>query len=250
MPTIIGPPKATTVLLTKSHNTATEFVSRGSLALLLDRFKGTGNDGQGFQVHVILILRHIIEDRAVLESLMRRDLVVWFSRPRTRTTDAGSFDINSRVALRDPAVSIDSCKSVCMLSSSSFSGSNYSITLKSDASAPPQRSDASFDMPIVPLNHSSTAEENAGREEIQPTGQTVESLDKLLRYLISEVTHVGKNVVRASWSTESPENVSSNCPASDNNTVAMAPTHCWNNYNHRPSGGGLCLHMLLAAVFD
>jgi len=212
-------------LLTKSHNMATEFVSRGGLPLLLDRFKGTGNDGRGCQVHVILILRHIVEDRAVLESLMRRDLIVWFSQPRTRTTDVGTFlRHNSHVALRDPAVFIDSCKSVCMLSSSSPTGSNYSITLKSDASTPTQHSDASFDMPIVPLNHPSTAEENAGHEEILPTGQTVESLDKLLRYLISEVTRVGKNVAQASWFTESPENVPSNRPASDNNTVAMAST--------------------------
>jgi len=180
---------------------ATEFVSRGGLPLL-DRFKGTWNDGRGCQVHVILILRHIVEDRAVLESVMRRDLIVWPSQPRTRTTDVGTFlRHNSHVALRDPAAFIDSCKSACMLSSSSPSGPNYIITLKSDASVPPRHSDASFDMPIVPLNHSGTAEENAGHEEILPTGQTVESLDKLLRYLKSEVTRVGKNVAQASWFT-------------------------------------------------
>jgi E3 ubiquitin-protein ligase HUWE1 len=79
------------VLLTKSHHMATEFVTRGGLPLLLDRFKGTGNDAQGCQVHVILILRHVTEDRAILESLMRRDFILWFSQPRTRTTDVATF---------------------------------------------------------------------------------------------------------------------------------------------------------------
>ena len=213
------------VLLTKSHHMATEFVTRGGLPLLLDRFKGTGNDARGCQVHVILILRHVIEDRAVLESLMRRDFIRWFSQPRTRTTDVATFlRHNSHIALRDPAVFIDSCKAACMLSSSKPNGSNYNITLKNDVSTPPQQGDATFDMPVVPLNHSTTTEENTGHEEMLPTGQTVETLDKLLPYLLSEVTRVGKTVVLASWSVESSGNVPSNGPASDSNAAPMTST--------------------------
>lgn len=212
------------VLLTKSHRMATEFVSRGGLPLLLDRFKGTGNNARGCQVHVILILRHIIEDRSVLESMVKRDVILWFSQPRPRATDVATFlRHNSHVALRDSAVFVDSCKAVCMLSSSTPSGSNYSITLKSDISTLPQHSDAAFDMPVVPLNHSNTTEADAGHEDILQS-QTVESLDILLRYLLSEVTRVGKTVVQASWSAESPENVPSNRPALDSMTGAASAT--------------------------
>ena len=100
------------LLLTKSHHMATEFVTWGGLPLLLDRFRGAGDDVRGCQVHVIHILRHV-EDRAILELLMRRDFIVWFSQPRTRTTDVATFlQHNSHIALRDPAVFIDSCKAV------------------------------------------------------------------------------------------------------------------------------------------
>jgi E3 ubiquitin-protein ligase HUWE1 len=213
------------VLLTKSHRMATEFVSRGGLPLLLDRFKGTGNNARGCQVHIILILRHIIEDRSVLESLVKRDLILCFSQSRPRATDVGTFlRHNSHVALRDSAVFIDSCKAVCMLSSSSPSGSNFSITLKSDISTSPHHSDAVFDMPVVPLNHSNTVEADAAHEDILQTSQTVESLDILLRYLLSEVTRVGKTVMQASWSAGSPENVPSNRPALDSTAAATSAT--------------------------
>src|SRR6266849_11076736 len=43
------------LLLTKSHHMATEFVTWGGLPLLLDRFRGAGDDVRGCQVHVIHI---------------------------------------------------------------------------------------------------------------------------------------------------------------------------------------------------
>ena len=143
---------------------------------------------------------------------------------------------NSHVALRDPAVFIDSCKMVCMLSSSNPSGSNYSITLKSDTHSSPQHGDAAFDMPVVPLSHFNTAEENGGHQEVVLTGQTAESLDKLLRHLLSEVTRVGKTVARASCCVVSSENVPFNRPASDGNMAAPVQSsdcHAAAKYNLR-----------------
>lgn len=196
------------VLLTRNHQFAVDLVSRGGLVQLLDMFKETRSETRGCQVHVIIILRHIIEDRTVLETIMKRDLVVWFSQPRVRVVDVSTLLVHlPHVALRDPIAFIESCKEVCMLSSPTAAASQYLITLKNDIKTlgPP----TGFDLPVVPIVPGITEADAQVEDVPSPSVQTSETLDVLLRFLLNEVTRVGKLAIQSSLSGSSDAGVSS-----------------------------------------
>ena len=192
------------VLITRDHRIASDFVSRGGIPLLLDRFKISGADSRGCQVHVIIILRHVIEDRAVLETVMKQDITRWFTQPRPRISDVQTFlRHNSHVALRDPNVFIDSIKVLCTVMNPNPANSLYTLVLKEDSKPVSPEPLSGFELPVVPL----TSEPQPGEttmDDIPPPSLGVESLDVMLKYLIGELTRTGRAAVAASQTSETP----------------------------------------------
>ncbi len=188
------------VLLTREHRLAVEFFA-GGLSKLLDRFRNPTDDTRGCQVHAIILLRHIIEDRTILETIIKQDLIRWFTHPRTRTHDVWSFiRNNSHLALRDMTVFVEMCRSICTLSSASLAGPTFQISLK-EGKKPKPSEHSTFDPPVVPMTGDPQPPENLVEEgTVAPQS---EPLDTLLRLLVSEVLRVGRATVMASIQLDS-----------------------------------------------
>ncbi|KAI9022914.1 hypothetical protein CLU79DRAFT_859109 [Phycomyces nitens] len=104
------------VRLTKYNKSALSFVEMGGLPLLFTKPRTSLDGFQGQQAFIILILRHIIENKAVLEKTMEDMITVWFTIPRPRNMDINAFIRNNgHAALREPEVFLDVAKRICRL---------------------------------------------------------------------------------------------------------------------------------------
>ncbi|ORY95778.1 hypothetical protein BCR43DRAFT_557706 [Syncephalastrum racemosum] len=96
------------VRLTKYNGAAVQFVEKGGLPLLFTKPRSTFEDLQGQQAFIILILRHIIEDEAVLRNSIEEMITTWFTIPRPRNMDIATFlRNNAPVALREPRIFLE-----------------------------------------------------------------------------------------------------------------------------------------------
>ncbi|KAL0090801.1 hypothetical protein F4703DRAFT_1835177, partial [Phycomyces blakesleeanus] len=118
------------VRLTKYNKSALSFVEMGGLPLLFAKPRTSLDGFQGQQAFIILILRHIIENRAVLEKTMEDIITVWFTIPRPRNMDINGFIRNNgHAALREPEVFLDVAKRICRLARYDESDTNRQIKL-------------------------------------------------------------------------------------------------------------------------
>jgi E3 ubiquitin-protein ligase HUWE1 len=196
------------VLLTRDHGYATDFVSRGGVTLLLDRFKRPSKDSRGCQMHIAMILRHVVEDRTVLQSIMKQELKKWFSQPRTRSraADVATLLRNcSQMLLRDPSSFIATAQSICRLVQPHPASGVYHVNLKDDvlsedkALTPADPSASQAGIPEVVTTPETAAVESTLRKDTPSS----EALDSVLRHLISELMRVGKLAV-ASCAASTP----------------------------------------------
>ncbi|KAG8786740.1 hypothetical protein FRC15_010808 [Serendipita sp. 397] len=102
--------------LTRSRKMALEFVKQDGINLLLQHFK-KNRQSEDICAASIAILRHIMEDRAVIEDIMRRDLKRWNSVPRSRPGENVVTYVRSmqHAALREPRSFIKVTSQVCEL---------------------------------------------------------------------------------------------------------------------------------------
>ncbi|KAI8991027.1 hypothetical protein BDF20DRAFT_908845 [Mycotypha africana] len=104
------------VRLTKDYDSALRFVELGGVPLLFAKPRSGLEGLQGQQAFIILILRHIVESKAVLQSIMKDIITNWFTNPRPRFMDMNSFvRSNAHVALRAPSVFVNVTTDICRL---------------------------------------------------------------------------------------------------------------------------------------
>jgi E3 ubiquitin-protein ligase HUWE1 len=102
------------VFMTRDHDLAMQFVKSDGVSLLFKSLKSGGVAGS--QSYISIILRHIVEDPAVVRLIMREEVQRFLSHPRTRTGDAASYvRACNTMALRDPKAFIDVTKSLAQL---------------------------------------------------------------------------------------------------------------------------------------
>jgi E3 ubiquitin-protein ligase HUWE1 len=102
------------VLLTRDHESASQFVKRDGLTMLFRRLRASAVPGSSS--YIATILRHIVEDAGTVQSIMKQAIKRYFSQPRTNVVDAATFVRNcSAMALRDSRMFIDVTESVCQL---------------------------------------------------------------------------------------------------------------------------------------
>lgn len=119
------------VRLTKDHELALHFVEIGGVPLLFSKPRSSLEGIQGQQAHIILILRHIVESKAILQSTMKDIITNWFTNPRPRNMDISSFvRSNAHVALREPAVFVEVTTDICRLARYDEFEINRQIKLK------------------------------------------------------------------------------------------------------------------------
>ncbi|KAF7724152.1 hypothetical protein EC973_001277 [Apophysomyces ossiformis] len=104
------------VRLTKYHAAALEFIAHGGLPLLFLKPRTSLEGFQGQQAFIILILRHVIEDKAVLEEHMEDMITTWFTIPRPRNMDINAFiRNNAHIALHEPSTFLEVSGRICRL---------------------------------------------------------------------------------------------------------------------------------------
>lgn len=119
------------VRLTKDHESALHFLGIGGVPLLFSKPRSSLEGLQGQQAFIILILRHIVESKAVLQSTMKDIIANWFTNPRPRNMDISSFvRSNAHVALREPDVFVQVTTDMCRLARYDEFEINHQIKLK------------------------------------------------------------------------------------------------------------------------
>jgi E3 ubiquitin-protein ligase HUWE1 len=104
------------VFMTRDHELAMQFVKRDGVSLLFKSLKSSEGGVAGSQSYISIILRHIVEDPAVLRLIMREEVQRFLSHPRTRTVDTtGYVRACNAMALRDPKAFIEVTKSLAQL---------------------------------------------------------------------------------------------------------------------------------------
>ncbi|KAH8119411.1 hypothetical protein DFH11DRAFT_1782299 [Phellopilus nigrolimitatus] len=210
------------VQLTRDCNMASQLVQRDGVSLLLQRLKGhTGDETiAGFQSHIAIILRHLVEDRNALESIMKQEVKRLFSNPRTRAVDMVTYVRNSAsMAARDPQVFVKVTTDLCTLLRPDVP--NHQIVSKSEF---PEAS-----QPIaVPASSKADGESTNQMQVDSPsaTSSSVSSdtLETVVHFMLSELLRVGKTASDnlRSESSSSSGHGGIGVPAPEANTVSNA----------------------------
>lgn len=121
------------VHLTKDYDAACKFVEYGGLPLLFAKPRASLDGIQGQQAFVLLILRHIIESPALLQTTMEELLTTWFTVPRPRQMEAKAFiRTNAHLALRDPNAFLKAVENVGSLTHYDKHMQSYNVKLRSE----------------------------------------------------------------------------------------------------------------------
>ncbi|TFK44714.1 hypothetical protein BDQ12DRAFT_730740 [Crucibulum laeve] len=102
------------VLFTRDREMVAEFVQRDGPTFLFNRIRSSPVTGASS--YIATILRHIIEDAAIIQRVMHLAIKRYFAQPRTQIVDMGTYVRNcSSMALRDSNIFIETTKSLCQL---------------------------------------------------------------------------------------------------------------------------------------
>ncbi|KAG0319507.1 hypothetical protein BGZ97_002029 [Linnemannia gamsii] len=130
------------VRLTRHHSLAMSFLKAQGLDLIFSTLKPERIGVQGQQSFIVMILRHIIEDAVVLQEVMEKEIVRWFTQPsRARTGDLQSYlRHNNFLGLRDLDAFIAGTLAVSKVSKYDSSYRALQLTLSKPV-APPRPED-------------------------------------------------------------------------------------------------------------
>lgn len=181
------------VQLTRDYNMATQFVHRDGISLLLKRLNGPQGEAPitGFQSHIAIILRHLVEDPKVLASAMSQEikrLFNQFSRAK-KSTEVLTFVRNSMaVAARDYQTFLNVTKELCVLVRPDVPNHQLCLkeshTDKSESETDPTKADGGSRMQVDEAAHAGTPAYS-------------ETLESVVHFMINELMSVGKRAHEA-----------------------------------------------------
>jgi E3 ubiquitin-protein ligase HUWE1 len=171
------------ILLTREHSFAIELVKRDGVAALLKCLKLADRDTEiAVKSHVMVVLRHVVEDPKTLRNIMQVALRRFFSNPKTRSVELSTFVKScSSVALRDPPAFVESTASTCVLTPAF--GNHQHVEMKSAGGSASEGIAG-----IVPTNASSAAMQ----VDIGTSSASPQALDALVHALVKELMEVTK----------------------------------------------------------
>ncbi|KAG0268219.1 hypothetical protein BGZ95_002557, partial [Linnemannia exigua] len=123
------------VRLTRHHSLAMAFLKAQGLDLIFSTLKPERIGVQGQQSFIVMIVRHIIEDAVVLQEVMEKEIVRWFTQPsRARSGDLQSYlRHNNFLGLRDLDAFIAGTLAVSKVSKYDSSYRTLQLTLSKPA---------------------------------------------------------------------------------------------------------------------
>jgi E3 ubiquitin-protein ligase HUWE1 len=179
-----------TILLTRDHRLARNFVEKDGLEKLFDRLKLASGDSEiAIKSHVMIVLRNIVENPAILRSTMELVVKRLLSSPKFRATDPKTYiRACSTAALRDPLVFIEATESLCQLSRP-FSNQQISLkdeNLNQDLKDVTGAGDKSAGIP---------AEVTGGSFSLPTLPSSPETIETTVHYLIGELLKASRNAM-------------------------------------------------------
>ncbi|GAA6062543.1 hypothetical protein JCM10212_004309 [Sporobolomyces blumeae] len=130
------------LVLTRDHALAVEFVNRDGPKRLLANFAEETPETKGCRPYIVMILRHVVEEPAILKPMMEREIEVWFGNGRSKVADATGFLRGiSSVAFRNVETFLEAAKTTLKLVQAD-STLHYHVTLLRDTSAASKSNDA------------------------------------------------------------------------------------------------------------
>ncbi|KAF5393284.1 hypothetical protein D9757_000601 [Collybiopsis confluens] len=104
------------VLLTRNVEYASQFVKRDALTMLFKRLHSAPVTGSSS--YIAIILRHVVEDRKTVRSIMQQSIKRYFASSRSKVMEVSSYLKNcSATALRDPSTFLEVTQAMCQLKS-------------------------------------------------------------------------------------------------------------------------------------
>ncbi|GAA5823738.1 hypothetical protein JCM11251_003273 [Rhodosporidiobolus azoricus] len=123
------------LVLTRDNGIAKALVDQGGLAKLFSSFATERPETKGCHSYVVMILRHVVEDKALLRPMMEREIEAWFGTSRSKVADITGFIRGvSSAAFRDMPTFLEAAKSTVKLVSAD-APHHYHISLIRDPSA-------------------------------------------------------------------------------------------------------------------
>jgi E3 ubiquitin-protein ligase HUWE1 len=176
------------IVLTRNHDIAAEFLTRGGLQHLLAVFSDTTKDVSASQVHSLIILRHVVESPAVVKQIITNEVKKAFPSNRNRPAEITTFVSTCRaVALRDPEEFLKTASELCELTAATRPGTGqYSVILSPTS---PSRTE--------PERANSSTEASSGKQNGHDIGE------RLIQHLVNELHRAGRAALD-SLSEDSP----------------------------------------------
>ncbi|BGP26526.1 E3 ubiquitin-protein ligase HUWE1 [Rhodotorula toruloides] len=175
--------------LTRDHGAAALFAERDGVRTLLSSFAIDSPETKGCRSYAVMILRHVVEDQALLKSVMERELEGWFSTNRSKVADATGFvRATHSVALRNIGTFLEAAKSTIKLVRAD-APHHYHVTLQRDEGANAGKQ-VDIEPLKSPLNQGATESTDAvmgdaptkvaGRATLSPVHPAVDAVVHLL----------------------------------------------------------------------
>ncbi|GAA6006127.1 hypothetical protein JCM11491_002040 [Sporobolomyces phaffii] len=129
------------LVLTRDHALAASFAERNGPRLLFSAFTEETPETKGCRSYVVMILRHVIEEPAILKPMMEREIELWFSNGRSKVADITGFLRGiSSVAFRNIETFLEAAKTTLRLVAAD-APHHYHVTLIRDPAATSKNQD-------------------------------------------------------------------------------------------------------------
>ncbi|GAA6031536.1 hypothetical protein JCM8097_006506 [Rhodosporidiobolus ruineniae] len=104
------------LVLTRDHALAQALVDRDGLRMLFSSFATERPETKGCHSYVVMIMRHVVEDKTLLKPMIEREIETWFANSRSKVADITGFIRGaSSVAFRDMPTFLEAAKSTIKL---------------------------------------------------------------------------------------------------------------------------------------
>lgn len=114
------------LVCTRDYNLAALFGQKDGVNALFAAFATERPETKGCRSYAVMILRHVVEDKALLRATMEKEIEGWFNQPRAKVADVTAFlRGTSSIAFRDVEVFLEATKATCKLARADTAGTYH-----------------------------------------------------------------------------------------------------------------------------
>lgn len=183
------------LFLTRRPGYAKRFLEDGGLPALMAAFEVNRQHDEGFEAYAIMILRHVVEDEAVVRGIIEKHIDAWLVKPK-RSNDSNTFtrDLNAD-ACRDTVTFLEVARDVCKLTDGPLS---YNISRKKEDKPAAKEGDASrTDKQAASGQSDSVMQIDELSKALPSTGQPSGEVERVMHFLSSEAVSTSTAVLKS-----------------------------------------------------